>query len=265
MVRRRWFLGLPLAGIAFTLLGLLSPAAGCVTGNGNDPVDAGSYVAEVTVVLDGGGPVPSPPDGVAACPLGACNYQSGSGCEDAGSCVPLPGLNGIAPSCFASGTGPTGSACSQWSDCAPGHLCDSTGHCRRLCCGGDWTACTGGEHCLRQLELAVDGGPVATGAMLCYPANACNPLTPESCSEPGTTCQIADPTGASACLPQGTGGVGEACPCRGGFLCVVEGSKQVCHRLCKAVEGGGAPYCPVAEGVCTHFNRDPLGVGECTH
>jgi hypothetical protein len=262
--RFRWFLGLAVvvAGATPAALGLGSSAAGCVaSGNAEDAPKSAVPDGGVTVVLDGGGDAATPPDGVAACPKGACNYQSGAGCGDAGSCVPLPGPGGsVAPACYAAGSTAAGAACTQWSDCAPGHLCDPTGHCRKLCCGGDWTGCSGGEHCLRGVELASDGGAVQTGAMLCYPAGGCDPLAPTSCAEPGTTCQIADPTGASACLPEGTGGAGEACPCKGGFLCVA----SACRRLCKAVEGGGEPFCPPGEGTCTHYTRDPAGVGECT-
>ncbi len=271
MIDRRSLLGSSLVGgvVAVAIAAAVAHGAGCVTdGTADEPAvsartDGGGFQAVVR--LDGGGAAASPPDGVAACPKGDCNYQTGEGCGDAGSCVPIPGPQGIAPTCYEAGAGLAGAACTQWSDCAPGHLCDGTGHCRKLCCGGDWSGCAGGEHCLRNLELATDAGPTQTGAMLCYPVDTCDPLVPESCAEPGTTCQIADATGASACLPQGKGGVSQACPCKGGFLCVLEGKKSLCHRLCKAVEGGGAPYCPPNEGTCTHFTRDPDGVGECAY
>jgi hypothetical protein len=243
-------------------------AAACVT-TGNDPLPAagttigGGHEAGTPLIrLDAGGPPATPPNGEAACPKGACNYQTNGGC-DGGSCVPLPGPSGIVPACYAAGTAAAGASCTQWSDCAPGHLCDGTGHCRKLCCGGDWTGCEGGEHCVDRLDLSVDGGPVPTGAMLCMPVGGCDPLVPSSCPTPGSTCQIVDGTGAVACLPEGTGGAGEACPCKGGFLCVLAGNTPICHRLCKAVPGGGEPYCPDSEGICTHYTRDPDGVGEC--
>ena len=123
---------------------------------------------------------------------------------------------------------------------------------------------TTAEHCLRPLQVLVNNAPVQSGAYLCYPVNQCDALVPTSCApiEANTTCQIADPTGATACLPEGTGGVGDACPptCKAGFTCVEGG----CRRLCRAVAGGGEPSCPVEEGTCVHFNRDPAGVGECT-
>ena len=100
--------------------------------------------------------------------------------------------------------------------------------------------------------------------MLCYPVNDCDALDPGGCPKQGETCQIVDATGATACFPEGSGGVGEPCPCKGGFTCVVTKDKgTICRRLCKAVVGGGEPYCPSEEGICTHFTRDPPGVGEC--
>jgi hypothetical protein len=104
---------------------------------------------------------------------------------------------------------------------------------------------------------------------LCFPVDNCNALDPASCAavQPGTTCQIVDPTGATSCLAEKKGGAGESCPCKGGFLCVLQDPKtsiSSCRRLCKAVAGGGDPSCPPAEGVCVHFTRDPDGVGECT-
>ncbi len=115
----------------------------------------------------------------------------------------------------------------------------------------------------------MDAGSIPTGAMLCYPVDTCDALTPSSCTAPGTACLIADPTGATACLPAGAGQAGEHCPCAGGFACIDEpsmngsGGGQTCVRLCKAVTGGGVPYCPSNEGICTHYTRDPPGVGEC--
>jgi hypothetical protein len=93
--------------------------------------------------------------------------------------------------------------------------------------------------------------------------NDCDPLAPASCTRPGTTCQIVDPSGAAACFPEGTGAAGEPCPCKGGYLCADQGGDKVCLKLCKAVEGGGEPYCE-ANQACVHYNdKHPPGVGEC--
>jgi hypothetical protein len=231
-----------------------------------DPTGSGGSGGQSDPVLDGGGTIPPPPDGAAACPAGVCNYQTGTGCPtDAGavSCVPLPMGTSVAPACEKAGQTANGAACSQWTDCVSGSICAGN-RCRKLCCGRDWTGCgTSSEHCLRPLSIQLANNTVvATDAYLCYPVNQCDALQPASCAsiEANTTCQIADPTGATACLPEGTGGVASPCPCKGGFACVEGG----CRRLCRAAAGGGEPSCPAEEGRCVHFNRDPGGVGECT-
>jgi hypothetical protein len=260
-----------LVGRSFLLICLWVGALGTgaiACGNGDDgtpdPTEGGTPPREP--VLDGGGEIPPPPNGASLCPTGVCNYQTGTGCSaDAGpvSCVPLQVGSGVAPSCEKAGQTPNGGACEQWTDCVSGSICVER-RCRKLCCGRDWTGCgTSNEHCLRPLQIQLaDKSVVTSGAYLCYPVNQCDALVPSSCgdAEANATCQIADPTGATACLPEGTGGVASACPCRGGFTCVEGG----CRRLCRAVAGGGEPSCPAVEGICVHFNRDPPGVGECT-
>jgi hypothetical protein len=218
-------------------------------GEGGRPLDP---------ILDAGGEVTAP-NGPASCPSGPCNYQTGTGCSANMTCAPSS-ADGKTPVCESAGATPFGGACTSWLDCAPGSIC-AGGACRKLCCGRDWTGCPEGQHCIARLIVPVNGQPVDTGAYLCVPVEGCNALDPASCAatKPGTTCQIADPTGATACLPEGTGGYGEACPCKGGFACV-----NKCRRLCKAVAGGGEPSCPPAEGRCVHFLRDPPDVGECT-
>jgi hypothetical protein len=237
-------------------VGLLGCGSSSTSTDYDDLLDGGP-------ILDGGGEIPVPPEGEKLCPGGVCNYQTNAGCSGATpSCVPsLVSTDSVAPACQAAGAGMSGSACAAWTDCALGFIC-AEGTCHKLCCGGDWTACPSpGEHCIRTLQLKGGSGQIlATGAMLCYPVNTCDALAPTSCAEPGTTCQIVDATGATACFPEGSGESGQACPCKGGFLCVA----GECRRLCKAVEGGGEPACKEGEGICVHFNRDPPGVGECT-
>jgi hypothetical protein len=234
--------------------------AGCGNTGTIDPgADAG---VDGSVILDGGGEIPQPPDGASSCPGGACNYQTNAGCTATQSCVPLPdGMGKAPPGCLGAGTGASGTACQNFDQCAPGFLC-AAGQCRKLCCGGDWTGCpSDSEHCIQNLAVGDgNGGTIATGAMLCLPVNTCDALDPASCTTAGTSCQIVDPTGATACFKEGAGESGDACPCKGGYLCV--GSE--CRRLCKAVEGGGEPSCEDGEGVCIHYHRDPQGVGECT-
>jgi hypothetical protein len=244
----------------------VASAPGCEGASTPDPTDGGSQPPPSDPILDGGGTIPPPPDGAAACPPGVCNYQTGTGCAADGgavSCVPLPSGTSVAPACEKAGTTANGAMCAEWTDCASGSICAGR-RCRKLCCGRDWTGCgTSSEHCLRPLSIQLASGTtVSSGAYLCYPVNLCDALLPASCGsiETGTTCQIADPTGATACLPEGTGGVADPCPCKSGFACVEGG----CRRLCRAVPGGGEPSCPAEEGRCVHFNRDPAGVGECT-
>jgi hypothetical protein len=217
------------------------------------------------VDLDGGGPPAVPPNGVALCPAG-CNYQSGSGCSGAmSSCLPTLVASGAAkPMCNAAGAVANDGACKGATDCVAGHICVA-GTCRKLCCGGDWTGCDNpSEHCLAKLRYETDAGVIDTGAMICLPANTCDALSPATCTQPGTSCQIVDPTGATGCIPEGTGTAGKPCLCKGGFTCVTPpGKSPVCVRLCKAVPGGGSPYCQPNEGICTHYTRDPAGVGEC--
>lgn len=224
------------------------------------------------VVLDGGGQIPDPPDGAAACQTGSCNYQT-QDCAGGMTCVPTdnpPPTGPWPPSCVPPGTKAAGETCATWTDCVHGHFCvgissSSAGVCRKLCCGGDWSACPPSESCFRPLQLARPGSGevVAANAYVCAPADSCDPLNPSNCAAIGETCQIVDPIGHAACLPEGTAGLGESCAsasCKGGTICV--GGK--CKRLCKAAEGGGEPSCPPSEGVCVHYARDPAGVGECT-
>lgn len=252
-----------LVGAAIFAVGC-GPSTGDTTSGG--AVDAGPDV--VVVVLDGGGAPATPPDGASLCPQGGiCNYQTGAGCPaDHPSCIPLSdAASDPAPGCTVAGPGANGAACALASDCAAGFLCANAA-CRKLCCGGDWTGCSSpSEHCLEHLVYSSPiVGTKDTKAMLCMPVNTCDALVPSSCTQPGTTCQLADPTGATACLFEGQGAAGEACPCKGGFACIVGDKGGECRRLCKAVEGGGEPYCQSGEGICTHFTRDPSGVGECT-
>jgi hypothetical protein len=261
------------AWLLFFLLPLL-PA--CTSGGPGDTAiplpDGGVPEGGVEVILDGGGTPATPPNGAAACPSGQCNYQTGAGCPaSAPACIPA--LNGaaVSPACEPAGTGTTGVACTQVTDCAAGYFCSADAQCHKLCCDGDWSGCDSpSEHCIQHLSYATSsGGTVDTHAMLCYPVNTCDALTPASCTTAGTTCQIADATGATACLPEGAGGTGDPCPCKGGFTCLQPApdgrasGPGTCHRLCGAVQGGAPPYCQEGEGICVHYVNDPPGVGEC--
>ena len=230
-----------------------------------NPVDGGT---EGYIVQDGGGQPAEPPEGEALCPAGAtCNYQTGEGCGAAApSCVAtLNPMGQPVAICVAPvGTGASGDACAAHEDCAAGYMCAEQ-QCHKLCCGGDWSGCPSeAEHCIQRLSLGDgSGGEVETGAMLCYPVGTCDALDPGSCTEEGKSCQIVDASGATACFPEGTGGDGEACPCKGGYLCADLGDDKRCRQLCKAVEGGGEPFCKEGEA-CIHYNsKHPANVGEC--
>jgi len=254
-----------------------SALAGCSSEKSEDQGTGGTEGGTPSVIVDGGGTIPDPPDGAAACQSGDCNYQAGD-CPSGNSCLPTdtpPASGDWPPKCFGAGSAGPGESCSAWNACVAGYFClgigaaadggVTPGVCRKLCCGGDWSACPSGESCYQRVLLVRPGGsdPVYANADVCAPVGDCDPLAPTSCTQTGRTCQIVDPTGNVACLPEGTQGQGEACgpeqPCKGGFACVAD----ECRRLCKAVEGG-EPACPKSEGICVHYNRDPKDVGECT-
>jgi hypothetical protein len=229
-------------------------------------------VTDGGVVLDGGGVIPDPPDGAAACQSAICNYQT-QDCANGATCIPVeqpPATGPWPPGCFAPGTKAAGESCSTWTECVLGHFCvgissSGPGVCRKLCCGGDWSACPPSESCYRPVQLVRPGSGeiVESDAYVCAPADSCDPLNPSDCAALNETCQIVDPIGHAACLPEGTAGPGESCAtenCQGGSIC----TGQKCRRLCKAAAGGGEPSCPPSEGVCIHFAHDPAGVGECT-
>src|SRR5690606_27449269 len=106
---------------------------------------------------DGGGGIDEAPNGAALCPVGACNYQSGEGCEQGQACLPSADHEShqVTPACVEAGRGGNGDACTPWavpSECAPGYFC-ADGACRRLCCGSDWSACDAGTSCFRPLVV----------------------------------------------------------------------------------------------------------------
>jgi hypothetical protein len=267
-------------------LGVVNAAAVSACGGGSSDSGGGggtSTGGKPSVILDGGGTIPDPPDGAAQCQSGSCNYQT-QDCPNGGSCLPTdtpPDGGDWPPKCFTPGQAGPGASCSAWNDCIAGYFCVGIGYadggvvpgtCRKLCCGGDWSACPSGESCVQQVELARPSGgtPVYANADICVPVGGCDPLVPTSCTESGKTCQIVDPIGDVACFTEGNGGQGASCSpsnrCKGGFVCVqVTGqSDYTCRRLCRAVEGGGSPACQANEGICVHFKRDPQDVGECT-
>jgi hypothetical protein len=216
------------------------------------------------LVLDSTLTVPDPPDGAAECASGSCNYQTQDGCADGEACRPQfnatdPDVN---PGCEAAGEGEIGDDCTLQGDCARGLYC-AEGACRKLCCGADWSACDEGESCIRTLQVKAGGEVIDAGVDLCFPVGTCDLFDPDSCPDPKRECKIVDPTGAIACAPRSNANVGEQCApptvCKQGLNCV----GGYCVKLCRFSECG-EPACTEAEGACTHFERDPDGVGECT-
>lgn len=264
------------AALAFTAMLIDCGSSGSdAATNGANPDPPADDGGPLPPNLDGGGTIPEAPDGPALCPMGACNYQTGAMCSQEQTCAPIitdAGDGGFAPACTPAGAKAVGAPCDGsrfYGECVPGALCINN-VCRKLCCGGDWTGCAPTEHCSAPLELAVTGSnaaPVMSGASVCMPSNPCDALDPSSCADAGAglVCIVSDDLGGTACAPPpGTGVVtsqgNDPCPCAAGFTCVNMG----CRRLCRAVEGGGEPSCPREEGQCTHFSRNPPGVGECT-
>jgi hypothetical protein len=253
------------ASTAFTTWGICVTIACGSVHDDPEPPDAGLPAEDAgPQIYDAGGEAAVPPNGEDFCPSGVCNYQSLVGCSAGESCWPLAdAVGGISPSCQPAGRLPGGASCGQWADCSPGHVC-LQGVCRRLCCGKDWSACPTGESCIGSLSLRVGNVSVATGVDICLPVDGCDVLDPAACADqPGQTCQIVDPRGSVACMPGGSGSIGDPCDgetgCRAGLACI--GGE--CRRLCRAISGG-EPSCPAAEGVCVTYARDPEGVGECT-
>jgi hypothetical protein len=262
------------AGMAALLALPFAMAPGCGTASTTAPSPGDRSPSECDPVYFGaGGPPPVPPDGASLCDDGVCNYQTQAGCAATETCSLRlePGGQDISPICRPAGAMPKGSACDPSATaldkrCGKGLFCSTTG-CRKLCCGGDWTACDPGESCIRQLVIEVAGAEVPAGADLCLPVNNCNPLDPEACAAEGRVCRIADPTGNVACMPPSNLGVGDPCDqatqCGPRLHCTRPsvGAQGTCHHLCAF--GPCVPDTCGDEGTCVHFPRDPDGIGEC--
>ena len=208
--------------------------------------------------------VPDPPDGAAECARGACNYQTQDGCAAGEACRPQFNAMDpdVSPGCEAAGDGAVGDECAAPSDCGRGLYC-AEGVCRKLCCGADWSACDDGESCIRTLQVRAGGEVIDAGVDLCFPVGTCDIFDPDGCEDPQRECKIVDATGAVACAPRSNADVGDACGpptvCKQGLSCV----GGYCVKLCAYVDCA-SPSCSEADGACTHFERDPPGVGECT-
>lgn len=236
-------------------------------------------------------PLPAAPDGASLCPPGICNYQTQKGCSVGETCAPHVDTNvttqvkTVIPACRLAGQRAKGEPCSDTStsaaeQCGPGLICAEK-TCHRPCCGRDWSACDPGESCIHQANIALDKTTTEyTGADLCFAVGTCNVLDLEACKAQGQTCRIADPVADVACMPPSALVAGDVCdndkPCGAGLHCVEDASGAAdkspmcsgtnpctCRHLCPWGDCN-INTCSLNEGVCVHFNRDPLGVGECT-
>ena len=258
------------AAVSLVALAALASLSAC--GSSDTVDDAKPKKQCAKVVATGGGGIVMPADGsqAAECEPADCNFQSQAGCGATESCLPTVTDNAVATGCFATGSGELGDVCNSDAPCAKGEAC-AAGHCRKLCCAGDWTVCDEGESCYRELQyqVGVDSEPTATGAWVCYPVGTCSVLDSKACDAAGEDCKMVDSRGSQACMPKTPGALGEPCSaasgrlCGRGLGCIGEPGAETCRRLCRAEECG-EPSCPVAEGTCVHFDRDPAGVGECT-
>jgi hypothetical protein len=250
-------------GLSFALLiGGLGAACGSgesVSTDAPGPTPCSTLIEDTLVALE------DPPDGEAACAAGDCNYQTQAGCTEAQACRPQFNATDVEvhPGCEAAGTAMSGEACTAQGDCARGLYC-AGGVCRKLCCGGDWTACDAGESCIRSLEVRAGGQVISADADLCFPVGTCDPLDGSGCEDdPSRECKIVDPTGAVACAPRSDADLGDSCAppnvCKQGMTCV----GGYCVHLCRFLECA-EPACGKGEGSCVRFLRDPEGIGECT-
>jgi hypothetical protein len=258
--------GVPLVQICIGI-GL---AVGCHSNSATTGTNADGSVDNTIVFLDAGSSTPISPDGGPLCPSPGCNYQTQQGCGTGQMCHPELNGSNVEPQCVTAGTKAAGESCS-WQECQSGLFCAADGHCRHLCCAGDWSVCASNETCASfQLQFVDAGSPRSANVSVCELADHCDVLDPNSCSI-GESCYIVDSRGGVRCLPTGNVALNGGCTatslCKAGFTCVESATGTgagTCRRLCRAVPGGADPYCPASEGYCSHFVQDPPEVGECT-
>ncbi len=253
------------------IIGVLVALGGVGACGGTGSVSIPGQVCTVNIFF-GGGVIPPHPDGPSACAQGPCNYQTQTGCKDGETCWPdIDESRGtVTPACGVPGARTHGQTCDNVDLCGPGLYCVE-GACRKMCCGADWSACPSGESCIHQVDARIDdaGATVPAGFDLCFPVNDCDVLDPGACSEQHQVCRIADPLGDVACEQPSSLELGAPCDspaqCDKGLICAgaAAPAQGTCRKLCRWA-ACGSPACGGSEGDCVHFNRDPVGVGECT-
>ncbi len=202
----------------------------------------------------------------ALCPEGSCNYQTQSGCGADQACRPTYTVDqsDIEPGCQPVGAGKTGEACSEWTDCARGYLC-AVGQCRKICCGGDWSACDFG----REPYPSAQGGSERRGRSIAGRTCAFRSV-PATCSTPKRAMTSLVVT-ASSSIPRAPKPARRRAP-----------RSSASPAAGRASANAGSPAWPASAGasarqkradsrrarpkrarVCTSIAIQP-GVGECT-
>jgi hypothetical protein len=184
----------------------------------------------------------------------------------------MNGPAGVEAACAETGRGKIDAPCFTGSDCGTGLGCAMLGNvarCRPYCCAGD-SACLAGSYCAER-PLSDDSLQSNASAVLvpvCVPAENCNLAEPpceqgQSCQCPAeTACTVVRPDGTTACVKEGSGQLGEPCPCRAGFVCSRASEVGTCVQLC-ATEGSNDPALTCETGRCQASAELPRGFGIC--
>ncbi len=256
---------------------------GSSSGNSSGSASGGGS-SDATVSIDpdaGPGDHQSPLAGLCGpgvCAPGAaadgCGLEPGAGGGSAGGgmtqdCKLVAGQTRAFATCEAVGSASAEAPCEHASDCAAGLGC-TVGHaggvCEPYCCDAE-EACPSKTYCAARSLVEND----AIAIPVCTPADGCQlladaatcsakgPQPPPGCCPPGLACTIVRSDGTTTCLPPGTGGVGEPCPCQDGYVCakLTNECKKLCHL---GGDGGECPFGGTCEGGSEAY---PPGIGAC--
>ncbi len=208
---------------------------------GPPPSDAGIHDSGPTpdtgTITDSG-------SGGGMCPTGDCDLV-GNGCAAGQSCYFLLASADAGmpmPLCDTSGTGMDGDACTNYTDCADGYFCLSTGAgtmgtCKHYCCGRSDGACPTGETCAVEFT---DRMGHDTGVGYCQFPDTCDLAAQTGCPA-GEACYPNGNDGSVLCIAPGTATEGQSCmainECAGGLSCFGTGDgdggvRNICMKLC---------------------------------
>src|SRR5215471_3180182 len=90
------------AGLAW---GAIAVSGACSSSSATPDTDAGTMQSpdgSPVPIVDAGGEAAVPPNGMALCPTGTCNFQTGEGCPSNMTCAPS-NTDGKTPNCEAAG------------------------------------------------------------------------------------------------------------------------------------------------------------------